>query len=94
MTETVYDPKELVHDLVDKIGIETAFAIIKDIYDKTPAPDELYENDTNEDLLLKQINELRAHISYLESDKAMMQGEINGLRFAIRCNGVSGGEVR
>ena len=43
--------------------------------------------------LIRQIEELKYHIQLLKEDKAMLQGEVNGLRFAIRCNGVSGSEV-
>lgn len=44
---------------------------------------------------MKENEELKQYNKYLleEKEKAMMQGEINGLRFAIRCNGVSGGNV-
>lgn len=87
MTEkTVYDPVELVKDLADKIGIHQLYAIACDIRGEV--------TDTEKDNLLRQNEELMRHIQYLKEDKAMMQGEINGLRFAIRCNGVSGNEVQ
>lgn len=82
----VYDPVMLVRDLADKIGIHQLYAIARDIRG---------EGDEKGDVisLKKQIEELKANIEYLNENKAMMQGEINGLRFAIRCNGVSGNEV-
>lgn len=87
MTEKiVYDPVELVKDLADKIGIHQLYAIAREIRGE--------ETDTEKDNLLRQNEELMRHIQYLKEDKAMMQGEINGLRFAIRCNGVSGNEVQ
>jgi hypothetical protein len=38
--------------------------------------------------------ELRAHIEYLSKQNNMMKSEIKALAFAVRCNGVSGNEVR
>ncbi len=42
----------------------------------------------------KVCQELRAHIEYLSRQNNMMKGEIKALAFAVRCNGVSGNEVR
>lgn len=42
----------------------------------------------------KMCEELRAHIEYLSRQNNMMKGEIKALEFAVRCNGVSGNEVR
>ena len=36
---------------------------------------------------------LRAHINDLENRNARLHGIIAGLKFAVRCNGVSGNEV-
>lgn len=41
-----------------------------------------------------QIKDLERHIEYLNRQNERLRGEIEGLRFAVRCNGVSGGEVR
>ena len=41
-----------------------------------------------------QIKDLEGHIEYLNRLNERLRGEIDGLRFAVRCNGVSGGEVR
>lgn len=38
--------------------------------------------------------ELKAHIEYLREKNATMKGEMKALAFAVRCNGVSGNEVR
>lgn len=84
MSETsVYSPVELVKDLADKIGIDQLYACIREIRG---------EGADCADLI-RQNEELKHHVQFLEEDKAMLQGEINGLKFAIRCNGVSGGEV-
>ena len=84
--DIVCDPVELVKDLADKIGIHQLYAIARDMRGE---PDATVDNDS----LMRENNELKQHIQFLKEDKAMMQGEINGLRFALRCNGVSGGEV-
>lgn len=84
--KSVYDPVELVKDLADKIGIHQLYAIARDIRGEGV--------DADRADLIRQNEELKAHIQFLKEDKAMMQGEINGLRFAIRCNGVSGNEVQ
>lgn len=46
----------------------------------------------NEELKAEN-RELKAHIEHLRYEKAKLEGQIDGLVFAIRCNGVSGGEV-
>lgn len=38
--------------------------------------------------------ELKARIEYLIRQNDSMKGEIKALKFAIRCNGISGNEVR
>lgn len=38
--------------------------------------------------------ELKAHIEWLSRENDKMKGEIKALKFAIRCNGISGNEVR
>lgn len=83
--KAVYDPYELVKDLADKIGIHQLYAIVRDMRGEP--------KETITDILLKENEELKHHLQYMREDKAEMQGEINGLRFAIRCNGVSGGNV-
>jgi len=44
--------------------------------------------------LLDINNELKARIRCQDLQIERLKGEIEGLRFAVRCNGVSGGEVR
>lgn len=41
-----------------------------------------------------QIKDLEGHIEYLNHQYERLRGEIEYLRFAVRCNGISGGEVR
>lgn len=38
--------------------------------------------------------ELKAHIDVIQGDAKYTVGLVDGLKFAIRCNGVSGGEVK
>lgn len=38
--------------------------------------------------------ELKAHVEYLRRQNDSMKGEIKALAFAVRCNGISGNEVR
>lgn len=84
----VYDPVELVKDLADKIGIHQLYAIVCEIRGEGVEDFEKYNRD-----LEMQNKGLKEDINYLKESNARMQGEINGLRFAIRCNGVSGSEV-
>lgn len=42
----------------------------------------------------EEIAALNRTVQGQRNELAMMKGEIEGLRFAIRCNGVSGAEVR
>lgn len=84
---TVYDPVDLVRELADKIGIHQLYAIVRDMRGEPEATTDIMDN------LMKENEKLKHNIRFLKEDKAEMQGEINGLRFAIRCNGVSGGDV-
>lgn len=38
--------------------------------------------------------ELKGHIDHLRMQRDIMKGEIKALAFAVRCNGISGNEVR
>lgn len=42
----------------------------------------------------KMCEELKVHIEWLSRENDKMKGEIKALKFAVRCNGVSGNEVR
>lgn len=42
----------------------------------------------------KMCEELKAHIEYLRGQNDSMRGEIKALKFAVRCGGISGNEVR
>lgn len=44
--------------------------------------------------LLDENDELRARIRYQDLQIERLRGEIEGLRFALRCNGISGGDVK
>lgn len=85
--KAVYDPYELVKDIADKIGIHQLYAIVRELRGEPEATTDIMDH------LMKENDELKHHLQFMREDKAEMQGEINGLRFAIRCNGVSGGNV-
>ena len=44
--------------------------------------------------LSRQLEEMKSHLEYVEADRNMLRGRIQGLEFAIRCDGISGAEVR
>ena len=48
---------------------------------------------TKEEEQEMQIREMQARIGYLENKIERLSGVIEGLKFSIRCNGVSGNEV-
>ena len=41
-----------------------------------------------------QMEEMQANIDYLKCQNERLRGENDGLRFALRCNGISGGDVK
>lgn len=61
------------------------------------------EQEKERENLLRENDELMARLNVYEeqlraarenAEKAYMRGRIDGLEFAIRCNGVSGNEVK
>lgn len=60
--------------------------IVLNIIEKMPIMDEIETE--------KMFEELKANIEYLNRQNRSMKGEIKALAFAVRCNGVSGNEVR
>lgn len=85
MSENIIDPRELVKDLADKIGIHQLYAIVVEMRGGG--------TDINGDKLRVENEELKNHIEYLSRQAEKMRGEIKALSFAVRCNGVSGNEV-
>ena len=85
MNTNVYDPRELVKDLSDKIGINQLCAIALDMKGES--------TDIDSENLKMENNELKAHIEYLSRQVERMKGEIKALAYSVRCNGVSGNEV-
>lgn len=83
MNNEVYDPVELVKDLADRIGIHQLYAIAREIRG---------EGDTAVEP--RQVAEMKANIDYLSRQNERLRGEIKALAFAVKCNGVSGNEVR
>lgn len=85
MNTNVYDPRELVKDLADKIGINQLCSIALEMRGESTTID-------RENLKIEN-NELKAHIEYLSRQVERMKGEIKALAYSVRCNGVSGNEV-
>lgn len=86
MTDNVMDPRELVKDLADRIGLDNLMAAAIDLQDE-PEPNELDH--------LRQLNEeLGKQTEILKRRNAELNGQIDALKFALRCNGISGADVR
>lgn len=90
MSENVIDPRELVKDLADRIGIHQLYAIVREIRGEETQGEGC---DINSDCLRTENEELKSHIEYMSRQAEEMRGEIKALSFAVRCNGVSGNEV-
>lgn len=86
MTNNVMDPRELVKDLADRIGLDNLMAAAIDLQDE-PDPNEL-------DHLRKLNEELGKQTEILKRRNAELNGQIDALKFALRCNGISGADVR
>lgn len=86
MTYNVMDPRELVKDLADRIGLDNLMAAAIDLQDE-PDPNEL-------DHLRKLNEELGKQTEILKRRNAELNGQIDALKFALRCNGISGADVR
>lgn len=85
MSTNVCDPKELVKDLADRIGLHQLYAIVREMRGEA--------TDVSKDNLKIENEELKAHIEYLSRQSERMKGEIKALAYSVRCNGVSGNEV-
>lgn len=86
MTNNVMDPRELVKDLANRIGLDNLMAAAIDLQDE-PDPNEL-------DHLRKLNEELGKQTEILKRRNAELNGQIDALKFALRCNGISGADVR
>ena len=84
-------------DVLIKRLHETAFKdgddrqIVYNAIDGTPSID---SNDMVVDSNGMVVDELKAHIEYLKGKNENLKGQIRALAFAVRCNGVSGNEVK
>lgn len=79
------NPKELVKDLADRIGTHQLYVLVRELRG---------EEVDNMDKLKMENEELKAHVDYLSRQADRMRGEIKALAFSVRCNGVSGGDIR
>lgn len=87
MNTNVYDPRELVKDLADKIGLNQLCTIALDMQGENTSI------DIDRESLEMENNRLKADIDYLSRQVERMKGEITALAYCVRCNGVSGNEV-
>ena len=51
------------------------------------------ETKCGEPTIEQQLEPAKAEIQYLSSKINRLQGVIDGLKFGLRCNGISGGDV-
>lgn len=86
MTNNVMDPRKLVKDLADRIGLDNLMAAASDLKNE-PEPNEL-------DHLRQLSEELGKQTEILKRRNAELNGQIDALKFALRCNGISGADVR
>lgn len=77
-------PYELVKDLADKIGIHQLYAIARDM--RGEGDEEIKE-------LKRTIEELKSRMEYTARREQQLLGIIEGLKFSIRCNGISGADI-
>ena len=61
--------------------------LIANMIDNAPTVTSIFEMEN-------RCKELKAHIKQLSEQNDSMKGEIKALAFAVRCNGISGNEVR
>lgn len=87
MNTDVYDPRDLVKDLADKIGINQLCSIALDMQGKSASI------DINREVLEQENNSLKADIDYLSRQVEHMKGEIKALAYCVCCNGVSGKNI-
>lgn len=88
MSKNGMNETDMIKDLADKMGAKNAAVFIGEMMRATK-PEAAVDTDE-----LKKANaEFKSHIEYLTRENERLKGEIKGLRFAIRCNGVSGNEV-
>lgn len=52
------------------------------------------ELDQLKEEMLMRYDEYQASIKHLESKVEYLRGMVEGLKFSVRCNGVSGNEVK
>lgn len=92
MSKNGMNETDMIKDLADKMGAKNAAVFIGEIIGemmRATKPEAAVDTDE-----LKKANaEFKSHIEYLTRENERLKGEIKGLRFAIRCNGVSGAEV-
>lgn len=80
--ETIIDPVDLVKDLANQIGFHQLYDIVNDM---KGAP-EIDPKDL-------EIEEIKAHIRYLQDQMSRDSGMIEGLKYAIRYHKVGGDDL-
>lgn len=74
---------EVLHNTAFRDGDDRA--IVLSVIEQEAAKNLEYEREREE---------LRAHIEYFRRQNEGLKGEIRALTFVVRCNGVSGSEVK
>ena len=93
-------------DSLDRDGLISVIKKLREEHENLIAEHEVLRNEYK--LALEDLNrtqdkakrfemenaELKAHLNVVQRDAKYTVGLVDGLKFAIRCNGVSGGEVK
>ena len=85
-SDRCYEALQMAIEALDKERIEE----MGEYTDTKPASEELEHLKAEKDAMAE---EYISHIKRLEAEIDHLNGVIEGLKFSIRCNGVSGGDV-
>lgn len=80
--ENVIDPMDLVKDLANQIGFQQLYDIVT-----------IMKGDPEIDPKNQEIEEIKAHIRYLQDQMSRDSGMIEGLKYAIRYHKVGGDDL-
>lgn len=90
-TNNVSDPVELVKDLADRIGIHQLYAIARDLRGEGDDIEELRADNEKLRIALDEAREAVNHNSKLVEEERLKHelyrnsGQVDGLKYAIRC---------